>query len=66
MVCKVCGCLLKIINTKYEAENDTTPDIETKMYHVQELACTNKDYNSTGNPCSNINKIVETVRHELN
>ena len=63
MVCDICTCMLRITNSYHKAENDNTPDAETKGFNVQELSCVNNNFNDK--PCPNKDKVVKTIKHEL-
>lgn len=42
MKCGKCGCEGIISSFRYEVEGDTSPDTQTKVYHVQTWTCRNK------------------------
>lgn len=55
MFCKVCNCELGVSRMRTIAENDDTPDKETKVYIEHEFSCRNK-------ACTEYGKVVETTR----
>lgn len=59
MVCSNCGCELGAIKFRTVVENDTTPDLPTKVYTEHDMACKNKH-------CSEYNVVQNTIRNEVN
>lgn len=58
MLCPVCKVEMAISNSRYKAENDTSADVETKLFMVHELKCRNPQ-------CSNYGKVVETRKNPI-
>ena len=58
MKCPQCQVEMRISRSRNVVENDTTPEVATKLYIEQDLTCFNKQ-------CSNYKKVVKTVRNEL-
>ncbi len=40
MQCKICGSIMYIKNGRHRTEQDTTPDLPTKLFYDQTLQCT--------------------------
>lgn len=56
MLCKSCGCEMRIVGTKLCVSGDTSPDTPTRIVRVQTLRCINVH-------CANPKE--RTVEHEL-
>lgn len=39
MQCKTCRCEMKIVGNHIQVEGDKSPDTETKVYRILDLAC---------------------------
>lgn len=55
--CPKCQLALRIIKSRNVIENDDTPDIPTKLFIEQDLACMNRN-------CENYSKVIETIKTE--
>lgn len=58
MQCRVCRCEMGIVSTHIDVEGDKSPDTETKVYRVLDLACRAKQ-------CSEYGKVQAQQRVEL-
>jgi len=58
MKCPLCQVEMRIARSFNEVENDDTPNVETKLYVVQNLSCVNK-------ACENYDRDVETIKTEI-
>lgn len=58
MQCPLCKIEAAIDGSRYVVKNDTSADVETKLYIEQDMKCRNPN-------CSNYNKIFNTVQNEL-
>lgn len=43
MLCKTCGCEMRIVFTGTRVTGDNSPDTPTKVYTVQTLRCLNRN-----------------------
>ena len=57
MKCPLCDAELRIVKVRNVLENDNKPDVETKLFIEQDLACKNEK-------CQTYDKVVQTVRNE--
>ena len=57
MKCPLCQTEMRITQTEYRTENDTS-DKKTRLYAIQPVVCRNKH-------CENYNQIVDEIKHEL-
>ena len=55
MKCPLCKLEGRISAMRYVVENDTTADLETKLYAEQDIMCVNSK-------CPNHDKVFETIR----
>jgi hypothetical protein len=58
MECPKCRSRTQIKSFYYSAVNDTTPDLQTEIYHNSIMACMNKD-------CENYGVEVEVIKKEI-
>lgn len=58
MQCPKCRLEAVISNSKYVIENDTTPDVETKLYIEQEFSCRNPQ-------CTEHGKVIGSNKNPL-
>lgn len=47
MLCKICNNQMYISKGTHRTEQDTTPDLPTKLFYDQTLECTNKKCKKT-------------------
>ena len=58
MKCPSCDIEMAIKGSKNVVEGDTSADVETKLYVVQELTCRNKN-------CPKHGTIVKIIKNEI-
>ena len=58
MKCPLCQVEMRIFRSRNVVENDDTPDVQTKLFILQDMSCRNEN-------CENYEKIVLTVKTEL-
>ena len=58
MLCPKCNIEAAIRDTRYVAENDDTPEKETKLFIKQSVYCRNPN-------CADYGKIVRTIKHQI-
>lgn len=58
MKCPLCNLEMAIQSSRYETQDDDSPDKETRLFIVMELTCRDKK-------CPNYGKVVQTVKNPL-
>ena len=62
MLCKKCSTALRIKNSYYAISGGDSPDTETKLVSVTELACPNKKCENFGKNSINAPKEIHNLR----
>lgn len=58
MECPVCKTEMRIVSTRQEVIGDESPDQQTEVFTLQELACRNK-------ACPNYEKVMASVKTKI-